>query len=419
MKNGEDASWWQEGGKMRQDNKRKTVSVSFVTIILMCLVIGAVIYNKDLAKADTTVIEKIEEKEELNVSGFIASDGNYYIADKAGIYSTHIENGTTTCVRETDLKNSTYVEMREMDFYKDQKVYVMVADFFDTKREKRNKSNTYTEIRIYDTAWNRIKTLELPIITTSIEWGKYSFIISGIEDNLSKNYFVDIMVMETQETEAVAQKKSLQPWIADITNDVTEQWIYLPEIREYVLVHSDNSVECLEETVLRSEDSIIEEITMFDTTKTYEYRLMRNPIDDYFLQKLNSASSYVEIRDYEYFYLVVWQHEYEKIMSMLQERCVMEEDKKRLRIFVKEVPESFERMKPFIEAEILNNFEYSESPEKYSYGNSTMAKLMLYEGMHYRNACMLFANSMYLTGYQFPSEEEINLLIEEQKVSLE
>ena len=122
MKYGEDASWWQEGGKMKQDNKRKIVSVTFVVIILLCLVIGAVINNKGLAKADTTVIEKIEEKEELKVSGFVASDGNYYIADKAGIYSTKIENVTTTCVRETDLRNSTYVEMREMDFYKDQKV---------------------------------------------------------------------------------------------------------------------------------------------------------------------------------------------------------------------------------------------------------------------------------------------------------
>ena len=405
---------------MRQDNKRKTVCVSFVAIILLCLVIGAVIYNKDLAKADTTVIEKIEEKEELKVSGFVASNGNYYIADKVGIYSTHIENGTTTCVRETDLKNSTCVEMREMDFYKDQKVYVMVVDFFDTKREKRNKSSAYTEIRIYDTAWNRIKTLELPIITTSIEWGRESLIISGIEEKLSKNYFVDIMVMEAQETEAFAQKKSLQLWISDITNDVTEQWLYLPEIREYVLVHSDNSVECLEETVLRLGGSMIEEeITMFDTAKTYEYRLMRNPIDDYFFEKLNSASSYAEIRDYEYFYLAVWQHEYEKIMTMMQERCVMEEDKERLQIFMEEVPESFEKMKPFIETEILNNFEYSESPEEYSYGNSTMAKLMLYEGMHYRNTCMLFTNSMYLTSYQFPTEEEINLLIEEQKASLE
>lgn len=405
---------------MKQDNKRKIVSVSFVAIILLCLVIGAVINNKNLAKADITVIEKIEGKEELKVSGFVASDGNYYIADNAGIYSTHIENGTTTCVRETDLRNSTYVEMREMDFYKDQKVYVMVAEFFDTEREKRNKSDIYTEIRIYDTAWNRIKILELPIITTSIEWGRESLIISGIEEKLSKNYFVDIMVMEAQETEAFAQKKSLQMWISDITNDVTEQWLYLPEIREYVLVHSDNSVECLEETVLRLGGSMIEEeITMFDTAKTYEYRLMRNPIDDYFFEKLNSASSYAEIRDYEYFYLAVWQHEYEKIMTMMQERCVMEEDKERLQIFMEEVHESFEKMKPFIETEILNNFEYPESLVKYSYGNSTMAKLMLYEGMNYRNACMLFTNSMYLTSYQFPTEEEINLLIEEQKASLE
>ena len=165
---------------MKQDNKRKIVSVTFVAIILLCLVIGAVIYHKNSAKEDTTVIEKIEEKEELKVCGFVASDGYYYTADKAGIYSTQVENGTTICVRETDLKQSNYVEMQEMDFYKDQKVYVMVAEFFDTEREKRNKSDIYTEIRIYDTAWNRIKTLELPIITTSIEWGKESLIISGI-----------------------------------------------------------------------------------------------------------------------------------------------------------------------------------------------------------------------------------------------
>ena len=240
--------------------------------------------------------------------------------------------------------------------------------------------------------------------------------IAGIAKDVSKNYFVDIMSMEIQEADALSQEKiSLEPWLSDITNGVTEQWVYVPEIKEYVLIHADNTVEFISEAALQTKENVKEETFMFDSTKIDEYRLMRNPIDDYFLEKLNRASCYAEIRDYEYFYLVVWQREYEKIMAIMQERCVMNEDKERLQTFMEEVSESFEKMKPFIEGEILNNFEYPESPEKYSYGNSTIATLNMYEGMHYRNACMLFTNSMYLTGYQFPTKEEIDLFIVEQK----
>jgi len=70
-------------------------------------------------------------------------------------------------------------------------------------------------------------------------------------------------------------------------------------------------------------------------------------------------------------------------------------------------------MKPMMVAEMLNNYGQEESVEKYSYGLSTQPRLDMFKGMYYRNACLIFDNSMYQGGYQFPSREELDKLYDE------
>ena len=140
----------------------------------------------------------------------------------------------------------------------------------------------------------------------------------------------------------------------------------------------------------------------------FYYFLMNNPTDNYFKDKFqNHIQAEMDRRDYQELYLKVWKQEYNTIMNIMKGKCKSEEDITRYKNFTKEVTSSYEILQPLLLAEMLDNYTYPESPEKYSYGNGTQSMLNMYQGMIYRNACMLFIP--YLQDeYDFPSKKELN-----------
>lgn len=142
------------------------------------------------------------------------------------------------------------------------------------------------------------------------------------------------------------------------------------------------------------------------------YYFMNNPVDEYFSMKIINANlSEIEIRTYQEEYLKIWKNIYDNIISIIRKKCVYEEDIARYNKFTNEINNSFENIKPLLLAEMLDNYLLQESPEKHSYGIGTADKLKMYEGMIYRNACMLFIPYL-VDEYKFPDSNQIKSILE-------
>lgn len=152
------------------------------------------------------------------------------------------------------------------------------------------------------------------------------------------------------------------------------------------------------------------------TSNYSNYYFMNNPIDEYFIKIFNKPNlCEIEVRDYQEDYLLIWENVYTDITKIIQEKCIYDEDIARFDQFIKEIDTSFDTIKPLLLAEMLDNYDMPESPEKHSYGNGTNEKLNMYKGMIYRNACMLFIP--YLEDeYIFASANEIEAIIKKLKL---
>lgn len=60
-----------------------------------------------------------------------------------------------------------------------------------------------------------------------------------------------------------------------------------------------------------------------------------NPIDAYFLPRMENASCEAERRELQDTYRGVWKTEFENIMVWMQDKCVYQEDKDNLLVFTK------------------------------------------------------------------------------------
>jgi hypothetical protein len=116
--------------------------------------------------------------------------------------------------------------------------------------------------------------------------------------------------------------------------------------------------------------------------------------------------SQVELRDLQDKYYFVWKNEYQNILKLIKNKCIKEQDNENYKNFIELVDSEFQTIKPLLLNEILDNYNMEDSPEKQSIGNGTTDLLKLYQGMIYRNACMLFIP--YLKDeYKFPTVVEM------------
>ena len=122
-----------------------------------------------------------------------------------------------------------------------------------------------------------------------------------------------------------------------------------------------------------------------------------NPIDAYFLPRIENASCEAERRELQDTYRGVWKTEFENIMVWMQDKCVYQEDKDTLLLFTKNVESLIETTRTILETDWLDN--YSQPPgsdSRHSWGNGTRSGLNQKEAEIYRDAGMKLIDDTYI-----------------------
>lgn len=142
-----------------------------------------------------------------------------------------------------------------------------------------------------------------------------------------------------------------------------------------------------------------------ETTNILDCLFMKNPIDQFFSERLRNHKSEIEYEMVQRAYASVWEAEYKKILGIIQNKCSYSEDKEIFERYIKESKEVYGNSESALLAVMLDNFNLPEGPEKHSYGQGTTAGLKMYQGMMDRNACVMFIP--YLEDYTFPDVKEL------------
>lgn len=155
------------------------------------------------------------------------------------------------------------------------------------------------------------------------------------------------------------------------------------------------------ELTKQSEDNTHNDEISFGKEELWNSYLMNNSIDDYYSVKLNSKVE-LEVRDAKEAYEMTWEQEYNRVMDIIDKKCVFDKDRENINKFKESVKKMIETATPVLETEILENYNYDPaSIGKRGWGNSTYAALQGIKGQIYRDACMLLIP--YLEeDYQFP-----------------
>lgn len=120
-----------------------------------------------------------------------------------------------------------------------------------------------------------------------------------------------------------------------------------------------------------------------------------NPIDAYFLPRIENASCEAERRQMQDTYRGVWKTEFENIMAWMQDKCVYQEDKDTLLLYEESVESLIETTRTIS----LTKYKYEfppDSDERNSWGNGTRSYLNQKEAEIYRNAGMELIDDTYI-----------------------
>lgn len=166
-----------------------------------------------------------------------------------------------------------------------------------------------------------------------------------------------------------------------------------------------------EETSITS--TPMDSIKSDDSTDYLNCIFMNNPIDQYFLKQLNNQKSEMDYETIQETYMNVWKQQYKIILDILKKKCIYDDDKD---IFSQysDCPEKiYEYSKNALTTVMLDSFSIEPgNPAKESYGLGTIEGLKMYQGMFYRNCCMIFIP--YLENdYSFPTNESLDSVIQD------
>ncbi len=128
-----------------------------------------------------------------------------------------------------------------------------------------------------------------------------------------------------------------------------------------------------------------------DQKETYE-----NPIDEYFLPRIEFAASEATMRGYQDDYRGVWRSEFQHLMKFIRKKCVYGQDREKVQAYEKNVRDMIEKSKEIAGMEIANTYDINPDPPKgkdgntrsSSWGNGTRSRLNQLEGEMYRDASM-------------------------------
>lgn len=225
------------------------------------------------------------------------------------------------------------------------------------------------------------------------------FIFPGCSDNTS---------ISKQNEGAITNKTNTsinETLIISTTNTSTEETI-IPSAtntstEENLIPSTTNTT--TEETLIpstknTSDDSrAMEKNDSTSSTDTYS-----NPIDAYFIPRINKASS--GKKSYQDTYRGVWKAEFENILKVIDQKCVYQKDKDDLIAYKNSVEQLIKSTQEIVETDWLNNYNVPP-PETDTYrnppGNGTRSGLGQIKAEIYRDASMLLIEKMYDLNYKF------------------
>lgn len=156
-----------------------------------------------------------------------------------------------------------------------------------------------------------------------------------------------------------------------------------------------------EDTTKTEDTAETEDITeTADTIETavalseYYQEEYSNPIDAYFLPRIENASCEAERRQMQDTYRGVWKTEFENVMAWMQDKCVYQEDKDNLLLFEESVDSLIETT---YTVWMVTDYELPPSSDgRKSWGNGTRSAWNQKEGEIYRDVSMKLAGDTYI-----------------------
>lgn len=147
-----------------------------------------------------------------------------------------------------------------------------------------------------------------------------------------------------------------------------------------------------------------------DSVDSLSCIFMNNSIDRYFIDKLNHSESEIKYEINQNAYMKAWKAEYEKILNIIENKCIYSEDKEIYVKYNKSIKAIYANLESALIPVMLNDFKLSpDSPSKNSFGQGTRDGLTMYQGMVYRNFCIIFIP--YLSEYTFPTTEDLDNIV--------
>lgn len=156
----------------------------------------------------------------------------------------------------------------------------------------------------------------------------------------------------------------------------------------------DNQEE--ETPVALPEDDQVEETAaaLSEDNQKEDVEEYSNPIDAYFLPRIENASCEAERRQMQDTYRGVWKTEFKNIMAWMQDKCVYQEDKDNLLLYEESVESLVEATYTVL---AVTDYEFPPgSDERKSWGNSTRSNLNQEEAEVYRDAGMKLIDDSYI-----------------------
>ncbi len=121
-----------------------------------------------------------------------------------------------------------------------------------------------------------------------------------------------------------------------------------------------------------------------------------NPIDAYFLPRIENASCEAERRELQDTYRGVWKTEFEQVMAWMQDKCVYQEDKDNLLRYTKSVESLIETTCTILATDWMDNYELEPgSDDRNFWGNGLRSELNQKEAEIYRDAGMKLIDDTY------------------------
>jgi hypothetical protein len=130
-----------------------------------------------------------------------------------------------------------------------------------------------------------------------------------------------------------------------------------------------------------------------DSTFTHAYC---NPIDKYFIPRINNASPEAKRREYQDTYRGVWESEFENIMKWMDKKCVYQKDKDKLIAYENSVMQLIDSTYAVIVTDWLDDYNLPpDSADRDSWGNGTRSGLNQIQAEIYRNSGMRLIDKSY------------------------